>query len=178
LGLLNGHAATLAGVQFPDQITVGSNPLILNSMGLREKMWLDIYVAGLYLPEKTSDPKAIIEGDVPKRLQAEFIFPRVPKEQLVETLQVNIERNPGFSHSTQQKMDLCASWMESFESGDGFAFEYIPGKGTTVIIRGEVKGIIQGKEFMEAIFTIFVGEKPASEQLKKGLLQPLDLSQP
>ena len=60
--------------------------------------------------------------------------------------------------------------MEDFTTGDELIFDYIPGKGTIFTIKGEVKGVIPGKDFMEALFSIYVGAYPASEQLKKGLL--------
>ena len=61
--------------------------------------------------------------------------------------------------------------MEDYEEGDEIIFDYIPSKGTIIIVKGVQKGIIQGEDFMQAIFAIYIGENPASEQLKKGLLK-------
>ena len=77
---LAAHAGTVAGVKLPEEIQVGGETLILNGMGLREKYWLDIYVAGLYIPYHSDDPDHIIYENVPKRLHSKFIYPRVPKE--------------------------------------------------------------------------------------------------
>ena len=60
--------------------------------------------------------------------------------------------------------------MEDFSAGDEMIFDYIPGKGTSVIIKGKNKGTIQGEDFMNALFAIYVGDHPASEQMKQGLL--------
>ena len=60
--------------------------------------------------------------------------------------------------------------VRDFTTGDELIFDYIPGKGTIFTIKGEVKGIIPGKDFMEALFSIYIGKNPASEQLKNGLL--------
>lgn len=48
-------AASVAGVTLPDTATVGSTRLVLNGLGLRTKFVLKVYVAGLYLPQKSSD---------------------------------------------------------------------------------------------------------------------------
>ena len=37
-------------------------------------------------------------------------------------------------------------------------------------INNKKKGTIEGLDFMTAVFTIYLGDKPASEPLKKGLL--------
>src|SRR5262249_48725361 len=69
------EAGTLAGVTLPDQITVDSKTLVLNGIGLREATWLkvDVYVAGLYLETKSSDPEAIIGSEQTKRLVMRFV---------------------------------------------------------------------------------------------------------
>ena len=46
---MNATAGTVAGVNMPDTITLNTQELLLNGMGLREKYWIDIYVAGLYI---------------------------------------------------------------------------------------------------------------------------------
>jgi hypothetical protein len=50
------------------------------------------------------------------------------------------------------------------------AFTYVPGEGTTVEVKGEEKGTIEGKEFADALFASWIGEHPATGKLKKGLL--------
>ena len=50
-------------------------------------------------------------------------------------------------------------------------FDYIPEKGTIITVKGIEKGIIPGEDFMQAIFSIYIGSNPASEQLKQGLLK-------
>ena len=163
-------AKTFQGISLPDQIVLQETTLYLNGMGLREKYWIDIYVAGLYLQQPTSNATQIIKSDIPKRLQLQFIYPNVPKERMLETLKENLERNPDISRDTIQKIDSAAVWMEDFTTGDEIIFDYIPETGTIFTINGEQKGVVPGKDFMEAIFGIYVGSHPASEQLKQGLL--------
>jgi hypothetical protein len=49
-------------------------------------------------------------------------------------------------------------------------FTYAPGEGTAVEVEGEAKGTIEGKEFADALFASWIGDKPATGKLKKGLL--------
>ena len=55
------NAASLAGVTLPDSQQVAGKNLVLNGLGLRSKMMVKVYVAGLYLEQKSSDPNAINE---------------------------------------------------------------------------------------------------------------------
>ena len=71
--MLSLQASTLAGITMPETVQVGSTPLVLNGMGLRTKFMVKVYVAGLYLPQKSSDAGAILKGDAPKRMVMHFV---------------------------------------------------------------------------------------------------------
>jgi hypothetical protein len=163
-------AGTIAGISFPDSVQLNGQKLYLNGMGLREKYWVDVYAAGLYVTNKTNKVSQIIESNSPKRLHTQFIYSDVPKQKMIDTLKENLQRNPNISRDVISQIDEAAIWMEDFTTGDEIIFDYVPDKGTTFIIKGVTKGTITGVEFMQALFNIYVGEYPASEQLKQGLL--------
>src|SRR5208283_3852356 len=71
--MFNLHAATLAGVTLPDTAQVAGKTLVLNGLGLRTKVIVKVYVAGLYLEQKSSDPNAIIKADAPKQIVMKFL---------------------------------------------------------------------------------------------------------
>ena len=50
---------------------------------------------------------------------------------------------------------------------------YVPEKGLAVTINGKFKGLIEGIEFKKALYAIWLGDKPASSKLKKGMLGKL-----
>ncbi len=56
------------------------------------------------------------------------------------------------------------------KDGETLALSYVPGTGTTVSLGDTVLGVIEGKEFAEALFALWLGPKPPSEDLKKGML--------
>ena len=155
----------------PDSATVNDETLTLNGLGLREKYWVDVYVAGLYLPNKMNDGDAIMKANVNKRIQVEFIYSSVPKEKMIAVLEENISNNPQFSSDTVAKIRQCGSWMKDFTSRDVVMFDYAyTTQTTTIYINGSIRGSMQSKEFMEAIFAMYVGKYPATEALKQGLL--------
>lgn len=164
-------AGTLAGISMPDTVSIENETLKLNGMGLREKYWIDIYVAGLYLPTKMTSGTEVIEANVPKRVQIEFIYSDVPKEKMIAVLEENIANNPQFSKETIESIRKCGTWMQDFTTGDVVTFDYASKtKTTSIYINNEVRGTVTSEGFMKAIFAMYVGQYPATEALKAGLL--------
>ena len=85
LGAATLTAATLAGVTLPDSVKVGDKTLVLNGLGLRSKMMFKVYVAGLYVEQKSSDGNAIVNADAPKRITLHFVR-NVSNDQIKEAI--------------------------------------------------------------------------------------------
>lgn len=169
--LLSGtaDARRVAGVELPEVVSLGGDALLLNGAGVREKYFIDIYVTALYLPTRTQASTVAIEEDVPKRLVMHFVYRRVSKQQAVDSLRWRIEKSPEGAVIAPQ-IEEFVTWLEDFERGDECVFDYVPGKGTTITVKGQVKGTIPGATFMNAVWGIFLGEEPVNESLKRGLL--------
>ncbi len=163
-------AATLAGVTMPDTIDAGGDKLVLNGLGLREMLFIDIYVAGLYLPVKTHDAATVINSDVHKRVVMHFIFRKVSPAQIKDTFHEGILSQPGGDKLAAQVAILESFMTEDVYSGEEFIVDYTPGVGTTIYSKGVKKGTLPGIDLMKALFNIYVGEKAATEALKQGLL--------
>jgi hypothetical protein len=158
----------LAGVSLPDEVTVSGQTLTLNGMGLREKLYIDVYVGGLYLPEKTTDASKAIQSDVPKRIVMHFVYSSVPANKLRDTF---TEGFAGVGASgLQSKIDQLNGWMEDLTTGDQVVLDYAPGAGTTVTVKGAKKGTIAGADFMKALWGVYLGSSPPTAKLKSGLL--------
>lgn len=159
---------TLAGVTLPDTATVGGEEVKLVGMGLREKYFIDIYVGGLYLANPTGDDKAAIAADEPKRIVMHFIYSDVPADKMRETYTEGFAANGAGSMKTQ--IDQLNGWMADMTTGDQVVLDYVPGKGTTVTVKGAEKGTIAGADFMKALFSVYLGDSPPTSKLKRGML--------
>jgi len=163
-------AATLAGVSLPDAVAVGGADLTLNGIGLREKYYLDIYVAGLYVPSRTPDATSIIESDVPKRIVLQFVYPEIPRERLIASFDEDFGKMKELA-ALQGSVDQLKSWMPAkVVAGDQLTYDYVPGKGMSMLYNGQTLGTIPGSAFMKVICTIYLGPNPPTAALKKGLL--------
>jgi hypothetical protein len=54
--------------------------------------------------------------------------------------------------------------------GDQVVLTYVPGKGTLVSAKGQDKGVIEGKDFADALFAVWLGGNPVQDDLKAALL--------
>ena len=60
LAAFGAATAEVAGVKLDDKMQVESRELVLNGAGLRKRVIFNVYVIGLYLPEKKNDPAAVL----------------------------------------------------------------------------------------------------------------------
>ncbi len=169
--LLSGpsHAESLAGVTLSDSVTIDGSTCVLNGLGLREKYFIDIYVGGLYLKNPTANSSTAISSDQPKRLEMAFIYSEVTKAQLADAMNEGLVKQSNAA-AIKARMDKLNGWMEDVHPGDRVAFDYAPGKGTTVYVKGTNKGTIEGVDFMKALFTVYLGGSPPTAKLKKGMM--------
>jgi hypothetical protein len=162
-------AASLAGVSLPDTATVGGQSLVLNGLGLREKFYFDIYVGGLYLPAKTTSASEAIDQDVAKRLVMHFVYKEVTAAQLVEAYEEGTSKNPAATAQAENLTKLHG-WMDAVHPGDEVVFDYVPGTGTTVTVKGTAKGTIPGADFMKVLWSVYLGPNPPTSNLKSGMM--------
>jgi hypothetical protein len=108
------HAASLAGVTLPDTVQVGGTTLVLNGLGLRKKFVVKVYVAGLYLEQKSSDAGAIIKADAPKRIVMQFLH-GASKSQMADAFDESFNNNAPDAKKTM-KADMTGCWARSSPS--------------------------------------------------------------
>lgn len=176
IGLLLGGvgpvlAATLAGVSLPDSITQKDQTLVRNGIALRSKMMFKVYVAGLYLPEKKTDPAAILAQETPRRMEMHFLR-AVEAEKISEGWKEGLAANtPGADAALKQQFETLCGFMEDVEEKDTIVLAYSPGQGTTVEVKGKAKGTIPGKPFADALLACWIGPSPGpGEKFKQAIL--------
>jgi hypothetical protein len=164
------QAKELAGVKVPDTLSVGNTTLKLNGAGMRKKFFISVYVGGLYLEAPSKDAAAILATDMPKAVSMHFVR-NVSKAQLVESFKEGFEANAKEKAAAQNaNIEKLFGMLADVKDGDELMFVYVPGKGTTLSNGDKPLGTFEGKEFAEVIFSLWLGPKPPSENLKKELL--------
>jgi hypothetical protein len=164
------HAASLAGVTLPDTAQVGGKNLVLNGLGIRTKYMVKVYVAGLYLEQKSSDPNTIIKADAPKQIVMKFLH-GASKSQMSDAFNESFKDNsPDAVKTMKPDIDKLLGALDAVNSGDTMVFAYVPGTGSTLAINGKDKLTIPGAAFGQVLMSVWLGPKPPNPDLKKGML--------
>jgi hypothetical protein len=167
------HTATageVAGVKMGDTATVEGKTLRLNGMGLRRKIVFKVYVAGLYLENPAKDASAIISSEQVKSVQLHLLRP-LSGGELADAISEAFWKNvKGSRTALEPKVQKLGTMFPSVVTGDIIVLTYAPGKGTIVTAKGQQKGIIEGKDFADALFAVWLGTDPIQADLKKALL--------
>ena len=168
------QAVSLSDIELPESVMVDGTRLVLNGSGLRKKFFLKLYLGALYLPEKSHDAKAIVEGDDPVDIHLHIISRFVTANKMKNGIKEGFEASTGgntapIEHEINQ---FLAMFADGVSEDDIFDITWAPDKGVVVQLNGRILGEITSnrKAFRKALVGIWLGDKPAQEDLKKGML--------
>jgi hypothetical protein len=168
---VTASAATVAGANIEDTVTVAGQKLVLNGAALRKKFVVKVYVGALYLQQKQNNAAAILTADAPRRQVMHFLYD-VDKGKMAEAWSEGLRDNtPNASAEVKTAFKTLSTWMEDMKEGQRIVITYAPGTGTTVEVNGKNKGTLGGKAVADAILNTWVGPKPGpGGDFKKGIL--------
>lgn len=163
-------AGEVADVKMPETATVEGKTLHLNGMGLRTKVVFKVYVAGLYLETPSKDAAAVVSSDQVKSIRL-AILRSLKGSQVSEAIEEGFEKNSKSQMAAlKPRLSKLATLIPNVEKGDDILLTYVPGKGTVVTVKGAEKGVIEGKDFADALLSVWLGSNPVQEDLKRELL--------
>ncbi|MEP6941588.1 MAG: chalcone isomerase family protein [Betaproteobacteria bacterium] len=165
-------AAEIGGVKLDDKVTVGGQELVLNGAGVRTKVVFKIYVASLYLPQKSGDLQGVL-AKAPRRIQLNMLR-ALSADQLTEALVdgLNEANTPEQLAAIKTQIDQMVSIMKAFKEvkeKDVVTLDYV-NAATQVVWNGENKGSIAGEAFNQALSRVWLGDKPVQGDLRKAML--------
>ena len=159
-------------ISFPSQTQFDAGTLQLNGLGLRQAtvFRVNVYVAALYVATPSADPTVILASNTPKRLILHFV-------RDVGAGNIRDSWEDGFAKTAKAQLpalkariETLNSWMPDIRSGQQMVFDFRPGTGVQVTVKGSAKGTIEGDDFARALLSIWLGADPPNRELKAGLL--------
>jgi hypothetical protein len=180
LTVISGHgdragADEIAGITLPDSINTGEKTCRLAGDGIRKKLFIKVYAAGLYLEKPAIDLEEVINSDQVKAMLMHFVYRRVSADKLNKAWREGFAKNtPGAGSDLKTKMaDFIALFKDAAVRGDRILLAYQPGQGTTVNFNGRQLGTIPGHDFNQALMKVWFGESPADRGLKESISKAL-----
>lgn len=163
-------AGEVAGVKMENTTTVEGRTLQLNGMGLRKKVIFKVYVAGLYLQSRSKEASIIISSEQIKSIRL-HILRNLSGSELAAAISDAFWMNVTSPRSAfEGRLQKLTAMFSSVVVGDVITLTYVPVKGTMFTAKGQQKGVIEGKDFADALFAVWLGDNPVQADLKKALL--------
>ena len=164
-----------AATAFAPTQTVQGTPLVLQGSGTRYRAVFKVYDMALYLPRKARTAEEVLATTGSMRL--EFVAQRdIPGTDLglsfIKGLSANASPDQIRRHTpSSNRLVEIFSGRTKLASGDSFAMEFVPGKGTTFYIQGQPQGAALGDaEYFGMVLRIWLGQSPVDNALKEALL--------
>ena len=161
--------------KFEPAAQLGGSTLQLNGKGTRVRLVFKAYDMALYTTKRAATPAELLALPGPKRLQ--FIALRdLPGTDLGRLFLRGISDNTPAAQLTRHTLSTTRlieifSGKAKLVSGDTFAMDFIPGKGTHFYIQGQAQGEPVGDdEFFTLVLRIWFGDSPADTKLRDSLL--------
>ncbi|WP_124980530.1 chalcone isomerase family protein [Nonlabens xiamenensis] len=164
---------TINGVTVEKNLTVAGQELSLNGAGMREKLWFDLYVGALYTTKKYSDGNMLVKADEAMAITLDITDSKVTQKRMKEAVEDGFEDSCTDSERAAIKSEIntfVGLFSEAIVEGDHFEIAYAPGKGTMISKNGKQLGTIAGMDFKKGLFGIWLGNDPADDDLKEGML--------
>lgn len=164
------NVTMIDGTGFSKTIEVQKNRLYLNGVALMKYLiFVEAYAGALYLPKNADGAQAL--DDIMKRLELEYRvaitaddFARATRQKIKETVSSSnfIRLLP--------KIESLNRLYQSVRPGDRYALTYVPGEGTQLNYNSTLLGSIEGADFANALFGIWIGNDPIDKGFRDKLL--------
>jgi Chalcone isomerase-like len=168
-------AVEVRGVKFADTATVAGQSLQLNGAGVRVKVIIDVYAAGLYVGKRDASAQALVSQPGAKSMQI-VLLRELTGEEFADAMVKGFRKNNSDADVArfQPRLDELRKTMVAFgtvKKGTAIQLNFVPGAGSRTLVDGAQKGAdIPGDDFYAALLKIWLGTKPVDDDLKEGLL--------
>lgn len=170
-------ARVVDGVDMPETLQVGDAILVLNGVGTRTIAFvIKPYVGGLYLKNAETDAKKIMMADETMAIRLNIISSTgrgTMMNALRKGLRSSLDAMGGDFEMIRTRFDAFQEFFpeDKFEEGNFVDFAYLPGEGLKVYKNDGFVGLIEGIDFKQAFFGIWLNEpSPADSDLKTAMI--------
>ena len=160
----------VAGVTLDQAVTVNGQQLKLHGYGIRKKFFVKVYIGSLYASKRFTGAADALRDNGDKLIRMNFLHSKVEKEKIIEAFSEGLANNsPELTGSPEAKKFLSL-FTSDFIKGD--VVDLVLGADGSVAANHNSKtlGSIPSTKLARGVLAIYLGDKPADDSLKKGLL--------
>lgn len=154
-----------AGVELPAALELGGESLVLASCGVRDTLWIEHYVAALYLLPGQAVTAALRDAAQPKIILMQVVreasLPERIPEQWRAPLRAELARDP---------LARVRAAYGSLSAGDRVKVKYMRPEGLTMTVNERVVASAVSHDLIDAILQTWADGDPLSGKLHRLLL--------
>lgn len=171
------QARTLLDMEFPEVIAATDSSPELHLLGASVRRiygMVETYVGLLYVADKDLQASSLPEADVARRMVFHVTSSRVSTRRFANAMEEGLVVNVSEAEMQQlagRIQDLLRMFDHKFTNGTVGYIEWVPSEQhSRIVLDGELRGTIPGKDMNDAILKIWIGERPVSERFKREVL--------
>lgn len=159
-------ARAIAGVELPEEVQVNGQELALKSCGVRDTLWVEHYVAAVYLPPDAAAASAMLDPGQPMAIllhitSTSMLPERVP-EQWREPLRKELDDEP---------LSEVRKAYRGLTAGDRVRLDYSPKDGVEISVNGTVVIQTASRSLIDSMLRTWAGKDPLAGKLQRLLLR-------
>ncbi|HKQ30838.1 MAG TPA: chalcone isomerase family protein [Burkholderiales bacterium] len=172
LTAIPASAVVVEDVTVPDSITFADQTLVLNGAGVRKRFFVKVYVGALYLPTKESNAETAIAASGAKSVRLHFLHGELEARKLVDAWTDGFKNNHSKTEydALRPRIERFNAMFRTVKRGETVFVDLLANGDTAVAINNERRGEVNGVDFQKALLKIWLGQKPADEDLKRAML--------
>lgn len=134
------------------------------------RVFFKLYDAALFA-EASASPTDIFDAKVPFHLSFQYLR-TIDKSIILESASKMLSKNLSDAEleSIADRVDQINTAYQTVDEGDSSSLTYQPGIGTTLKINEKPVITIEGKDFAQLYFQIWLGDYPISKPMKAVLI--------
>lgn len=153
----------LNGIIYPDTLSYNSNEYVLNGLGQRLATWFNVkvYVAALYVQEKSTESSKLLNSSSDKIIKLKFQR-FVKSTDMIKALNTAMKTN-------KDGKDKLNKLVQDIEKDQEVVY-YLTKDKIEVSYNGTSAGSVNVQGIDRDFLNVFIGDNPPNEELKAGLL--------
>ncbi len=156
----------------PEKLNFEGEELTFNGGAMRKVLSFKTYSGTLYTKAKYSEDKKVLDSDETMAIRLNIASKKVTNERMIKVFRKGFD--DAMFGNTQSLDERIEDFLKLFDSpmqiNDFYDLVYLKGKGIKTFKNGKELGFIKGRDFKYALFKIWLGNEPACEIIKGGML--------
>ena len=155
----------VAGVELPDEVRVDGQALALASCGVRDTLWVEHYVAAVYLPPHAPRVSTMLDPEQPMAILLHVTSTSMLPEQVPEQW-----REPLRKELRDEPLSKVREAYSGLSAGDRVRLDYSPKDRVVLSVNDTVITRDASRSLIDSLLRNWAGEDPLSGKLQR-LLQ-------